>query len=224
MRKLVDFSVAVLFFCIVLCEPSTANLIESLGAADISHESTPVRPQLSGVTMTVWDEAIDGDLSNDELNPTPVALGLGHNVVTGTIGGAVPGEAFDAFTITIGLGQALQSVVLDAYVPTGGNTSSGFNIIRGTSWDGNLGNTNVVGSASSMTVGNVGADLLSIAPFPGPLGADDYVVALREGTAGQQYSLNFTVVPEPSPLLYFGLLIAAGVPRSARWFMGALTP
>ena len=34
---------------------------------------------------SVWNESVDGDLSNDRANPTPLTLAVGSNSITGSV-------------------------------------------------------------------------------------------------------------------------------------------
>ncbi len=159
-----------------------------------------------------YDEMIDGDLSNDESMPTLFSLDLGANLVTGTIGGGglgdpPPADFSDALTITVGPGQVLDSVILTDYVTAGGNTTSGFNIATGSSWDGDFGAPNFLGS-NTLSAGLIGTNVLDDPDFGGSLGPGSYVISLREGTPGQNYVLtyNLSAIPEPSA---FGLCAVA---------------
>jgi hypothetical protein len=60
-----------------------------------------------------YKESKSGDLSNDGLNPTPVKLKVGANTIDGDDG--VHGGVIDRdyFTIKIGKGQTLASIILD---------------------------------------------------------------------------------------------------------------
>ena len=60
----------------------------------------------SSLGQTIFDEAIDGELSNSGLTPTAVALGLGTNTIVGNFGnngqtGATNGNDGDFFTFTL---------------------------------------------------------------------------------------------------------------------------
>ncbi len=141
-----------------------------------------------------YDEAILGDLSDDELIPTFIPFTFGSNSVTGTIGGPAatspPDDFFDAFSFTLAAGESLTSVFVDSYVASGGNTTSGFNIYSGLNADTFI-DSPLFGPA------DVGTDIL-----PGALAPGDYTVGIREGTPGQAYSLSLNIglfVPPPPP-------------------------
>ena len=67
---------------------------------------------------SIYVESVNGDLSNDGLNPTLLVAGLGLNSITGTTvtpGPGATGRDFDYFTLTIPAGLRLDSVVLSNY-------------------------------------------------------------------------------------------------------------
>ena len=83
------------------------------------------------------DETVDGDLSNDALNPTPITLALGSNTVNGRVGishDLVEGD-IDFLTFTIEVGQQLGGLFLLSQSPS----DRGFHGI-------NSGNTGIVPS------------------------------------------------------------------------------
>jgi len=159
--------------------------------------------------MADWDEAFDGDLSDLESDPTFIAMSAGDNFVDGVIGGD---DFNDAFTFTIGAGELLVGIDVVTYMVTGGNTSTGFNMALGSSWDGDFGNPALIGSLA-MDTSYVGTNLLDDPAFGGALGPGDYTVGLREGTAGQIYSFNFRVTPTPGTAGLLGLGALVGMRR-----------
>ena len=161
--------------------------------------------------MADWDEGVDGDLSDEELNPTMLDFGIGDNFVSGVIGGD---DFNDAFWFNIAAGEELAAIYVVSYVVSGGNTSTGFNMAIGNSWDGDFNNPAVIGSIA-MGTSYVGTNLLDDPLYTGdnPLGAGDYTVGLREGTAGQTYSFNFVVTPAPGSAALLGLGALVGMRR-----------
>ena len=61
---------------------------------------------------TVWDEAIQGDLSNNGLAPTAIPVAGGSNVVLGVTGNPGTGVDRDYFTFTVPAGTALTAINL----------------------------------------------------------------------------------------------------------------
>ncbi|MFG0299089.1 MAG: hypothetical protein ACF8K1_05755 [Phycisphaerales bacterium JB047] len=160
-----------------------------------------------------WDEGVDGDLSDSEATPTFIAMSAGDNFVSGVIGGVSGvGDFNDAFTFSIGAGQTLEAIDVVTYIVVGGNTSSGFNMAFGNSWDGDFNNPAVIASIA-MDTSYVGTNLLDDPLFGGPLGEGDYTVGLREGTEGQIYSFNFRVTPTPGTTGLLGLGALVGLRR-----------
>jgi hypothetical protein len=70
-----------------------------------------------------YSEKKSGDLSNDGLNPTPVKMKLGGNVIDGTDGSMNGVVDRDYFTFKIAKGQVLQSIMLDPKSEIGGTFS-----------------------------------------------------------------------------------------------------
>lgn len=59
----------------------------------------------------IYDESVSGDLSNNGLNPTQLAVGVGSNQVLGTITN-VAGQDRDYFTISLGAGMELTGITV----------------------------------------------------------------------------------------------------------------
>ncbi|MEE4273035.1 MAG: hypothetical protein V2I67_15285 [Thermoanaerobaculales bacterium] len=137
---------------------------------------------------TIWDESVDGDLSNDQTAPTDITLVSASDDVMGTVGGANPGEFFDCMRFDVPSGDSVNSIFLTSYVAAGGNTTSGFNLYTGTPAD-----TASFGDLCSIAVGpaNVGEDLLTVSCAGSPLATGTYTVCWREGTAGQAYTVTY---------------------------------
>ena len=71
----------------------------------------------------VYDESIDGDLSNFGLNPTVVHLGRGSNQVLGTTGFRSTGVDRDYFSIVVPPGAVLKSLTVLPGTTEGGDVS-----------------------------------------------------------------------------------------------------
>lgn len=161
---------------------------------------------------TIWDEGVDGDLSDDAASPTGLAFAPGSNRVIGTM--ALPADQRDFITFTIGAGQTLAGLLLIQYVDvaSGGPGNRGFHAI-------NAGATSFVpsgGTAGSFLGGAhldpvpSGTDLLptlaaaAIAGtgFSVPLGPGTYSYVIQQtGPPLTAYTLDFLVTPEPSTAL-----------------------
>lgn len=64
--------------------------------------------------VTVWDEVLDGDLSNDGLAPTSLTFAPGVSSIFGTTGASASGMDRDYFSFTVPTGAELTQVVLRA--------------------------------------------------------------------------------------------------------------
>lgn len=169
----------------------------------------------AGAVSAGWNEALQGDFSNNGLTPNFVSLSLGSNVVRGTTGrdaGTLLVDR-DYFTITIPDGYELASmIVLD------GTTDIGFGSFIGLM----TGNTFPIDpdtfTAEGMLgwtlydSGNVGGDLLLFMAGPSngssgftpPLPAGNYSFWVQEtgvGVANYVFQMNVAVVPEPATAL-----------------------
>ena len=166
-----------------------------------------------------YDEAIDGDLSDDRFAPTFLAFGEGVNRVTmDVVISDQPGGDRDYFTFTIDPGLILESVILvDASNPNGGFDSTAFVGFTG----GNVFNFDpdtFVGDLFGFELtssGFVGTDILpSLTSEDGsaPSPAGDYTVWVQQtGTDLTSITLDFVVTPAPTsaaPLAMAGLLAA----------------
>ena len=65
----------------------------------------------SAYGVTVYSEAINGDLSDDGLNPTAITLTAGSNDIIGTTGGATAPNTRDYFRVTVPSNLRLVSLV-----------------------------------------------------------------------------------------------------------------
>jgi len=72
------------------------------------------------LAATAWNESVQGDLSNDRLNPTAVTFTSGSNQMVGAAENAGSGVDRDYFEITVAPGQELSSIT-----PLVGTTVSG---------------------------------------------------------------------------------------------------
>ena len=169
------------------------------------------------MAATVWDERIDGDLSNDPRSPSLVSLGLGSNVIGGSM--VSPSDTRDFVTFAIGPGQQLSQLLLLEYLDgnNGGPGNRGFHAV-------NTGATSRIpgaGTAADFLGGDhldpapPGTDLLPILAqarlagtgFSVPLGVGDYSYVIQQtGPQLTGYSLDFvvTAVPLPAAAWLFG--------------------
>jgi len=158
----------------------------------------------------IWDESVNGDLSNDRLNPTGLSLAIGSNTLNAT---SVGGTNIDREYVKLGMpaGTQLSQLILTAYASADSLSFIG------------------VQSGSTLTeppTGTNPANLLGYAHFgPGSLGTGaDYLPSIGTGfmsqgftpplptgiytfwiqqtssTSPTTYTWNFVVVPEPGAI------------------------
>ncbi len=164
-----------------------------------------------------YSEAIDGELSNDFVEPTLVLMDLGSNMLTGELAG---GESdVDLFRFSVPMGQQLAAIRILGF--TGGGGGSFFGIQSGVE----LSSSPVPSSSFADPIGYaiisasdaaVDRDILptvaSGPPFNGAsaLSSGNYVVWLNETGQPSTYQIEFVIaaVPEPSlsATLALGLL------------------
>jgi PEP-CTERM motif len=184
----------------------------------------------------IFDEAVSGDLSNNQLAPTALTLTPGSNSVIGSVNGFPPGtDAQDWVSFTIPTGFVMTSYVNSGYVSADDQGFTGFQ--SGSSFSGDpftagsyagyahfgFAATNPDGTPPSTTVG---VDLLPLmanstfAPgttgFTPPLHAGTYTFLIQQGNAvntSYQFDMNVRSVPEPGSSLCLlgigGLVILA---------------
>jgi hypothetical protein len=161
---------------------------------------------------TTYLESVSGDLSSNNLAPTPLSFSAGINKVAGTMGGD-PGDGIpldpDFFSFTIAPGLELTSIRVLLYSPPG---QSFYAIALGTS----INNTSSSDHLSNILVNGTGEilDKLDAGSYSGglgftaPLGAGTYTAWFQELASVVTYEMDYTLtaVPEPSR----AVLLAAG--------------
>ena len=166
----------------------------------------------SAQAVTVWDEAVNGDFSNDGLATTPVPVQLAANRIVGMTGDGGQGIDRDYFRFTVPVGAELKAIkLLDNTQVSGG--ASFIAIQAGpqiTVTPTGNGVENLLGFAH---YGNdqIGTDILPAmaVKFTGALPAGTYSVWVQDTGGPASYGFEFVIaaVPEPAP----ALLLAAGV-------------
>jgi|SRR5688572_1160106 len=180
---------------------------------------------------SIYVESVNGDLSNDGLNPTLLVAGLGLNSITGTTvtpGPGATGRDFDYFTLTIPAGLRLDSVVLSNYF---GADLTFFGMMAGAPFtvpptDPPLTIPPRLLGWVHLTPGLIGSNLFPtmssqtipapVIGFTAPLPAGNYSFWLQEAgpdTANYSLAFNVSAVPELSTFAlttFVLLLLAAG--------------
>ncbi|MEM6333981.1 MAG: PEP-CTERM sorting domain-containing protein [Planctomycetota bacterium] len=147
----------------------------------------------------VWDEGVDGDLSNVEATPTDIGtLSLGSNTVTASVFGR------DNFTFALPAGSAIGSIILDAFVDAASPTNTtSLELASGT-------DTIVPDVTGIMGAAFVGQDIIFGQP---DLGDPNYSIQFVEFGTESTLTIDIIVVPEPASL---GLLAAGALACVAR--------
>jgi hypothetical protein len=176
----------------------------------------------------IYNEGTSGDLSNNQLAPTPLTLSLGTNSVIGTVGGS---DQRDWIVWTVPPGMKLASYINVAYAGTDQQGFTGFQV--GSTFPGdpmtagsyagyshfgtgamNGSGANGVNNGNALTT--VGVDLFSVKYMPNnnpsggtaagstgftpPLGPGTYTFLIQQDGTSINYQFNLNVVPEPSTL------------------------
>jgi hypothetical protein len=179
----------------------------------------------------VWNEGVNGDLSNNQGAPTSVGLVAGANSVIGVSG---IGDTQDWLTFTVPAGMQLSSLVLVSYLSTdpqgfmgvqAGATFVGNPFVAGSYLGfGHFGTGAVNGPLPPTDL--VGADMLPImgdttlAPgsqgFTPPLGPGTYTLLIQQLGAATEYRFDFNLVPTPGGVAVAALATLGQARRSRR--------
>ena len=165
----------------------------------------------------MWDEAIDGDISGDYMNPTQMfTKGVNNHVIFTTVGDN-PEQDREYFTFTIAEGYELVSIVLDGFDTDPESNLGFFGVASGTSFPTPPDAPDPTQLLGYALVGeaDVGDDILQLMGqgggsigFTGPLGPGSYTFWAQEtGPSDDVWDLNFIVTEVPSP----GALALIGV-------------
>jgi hypothetical protein len=172
---------------------------------------------------TIWDEGVNGDLSNNRLAPTVLSVSPGSNTI---IGSTVQGN-IDYFTFTVPVGYEFSALILSSFSSADDvaflaiQAGSTFTEPASGTVVGNLLGYTHIGTGALAGTADPGTDILdelgagvgSIG-FTPPLGAGAYTFWLQQ-TQPQVVGYGLDVVltvaaPEPAGLL-LGALAIAGV-------------
>ncbi|MCA9271988.1 MAG: hypothetical protein KDA31_02965 [Phycisphaerales bacterium] len=166
----------------------------------------------------IWDEAINGDLSSDNLNPTLLAFVPGSNMVFGSTS-PEPELDPDYFTMVIPAGYELSSIIFEEYVS--GDDQAFFAVEAAAQITDPFDPTALL---SAVLIGSLpgtmqGDELLDDLQnpnvwggFTGNLPAGTYTFWYQEITTTTDYGFDFVITPVPAPatatLAVGGLLLA----------------
>lgn len=168
----------------------------------------------SAGAVVIWDDAIDGDLSDDRFNPNVFNLGNGvSSVISETVFSNFPqpdGDR-DYFTVVIGAGQSITSIVMsESFNPAGGFDAVGFIALQFgpiVTVDPAAPNPAPLAGFVIGTADLIGTDILGLLSGGlSELGAGEYAFWVQQtGEDLTRIRLDFTVVPAPGALALLGL-------------------
>lgn len=174
-----------------------------------------------GHADTIYSESINGDLSNDGLNPTGILVGAGSNIISGTTGGSTAGFR-DYFTIFVP--SNLQLVSLIEMAGTQAGTLGFLGLQSGTQVTlptnvvtaaGLLGWVHYAPTSSDINVlPTMAIPANSSSGFTIPLGSGNYAFWLQDSTPGT-FEYSFNVVLAPVPEISSAALAILGLPALA---------
>lgn len=173
--------------------------------------------------LVIWDDAVDGDLSDDRFNPNVFNLQNGvSSVISETVFSNFPpseGGDRDYFTLVVGAGQSITSITLaESFNPAGGFDAVGFIGLQ----FGPIVTVNPDAPDPSplagFVIGNadlVGTDILgALSGGLSSLGEGEYAFWMQQtGEDLTRVRLDFNVVPTPGALAVLGLGGLAAVRR-----------
>ncbi len=172
--------------------------------------------------LIIWDDAVDGDLSDDRFNPNVFVLGNGvSGIISETRFSNFPDEGGDRdyFTVVIGAGQTLTAIMLsEASNPLGGFDAAGFIGLQFgpiVTVDPNAPNPAPLAGWLITFENLVGTDLLGdLSGGLSSLGEGEYAFWVQQtGEDLTRIRLDFHVVPAPGAMALLGLGGLVGVRR-----------
>ncbi|HWB19678.1 MAG TPA: hypothetical protein VG711_05205 [Phycisphaerales bacterium] len=170
---------------------------------------------------TLWNESVNGDLSDDRFNPTALSLQLGVNSLFATTGSGAADREY--FSVTVPTGMQLSELNLVSYV---GSDNTGFiGVQQGSVFTEPPTNTqvfNLLGwSHIGPSSGNVGQNILDdigwgggAIGYEGPLPAGTYTYWVQQLGSPMTYQLDYVVTNVPAPSA--GALMMLGVVKLGR--------
>jgi hypothetical protein len=156
---------------------------------------------------TVWDEALQGDLSSNGLAPTQLPFAVDTNTVIGSVSAGDP----DYLSFVVPAGHLLSGVWINPGTSVSG-ASSFFAIQAGPQVTYPAGGVGALLAFNHYTLSDVGTNFLLASLLPpgsAGLGAGTYAVWLNETGGTVPYSFSFVISPVPEPAA--GWLLCAGL-------------
>ncbi len=161
----------------------------------------------------IHDESSDGDLSDNNLDPTALLFDVGSNQIIGST--TFDPLDRDFWTFEIGANQQLDSILLQTYDTTEDQSFFAVGLgpqIASTSDASGLLGSSLIGSATGRQLGDdvlddLGDATLGGSGFTGPLGPGQYTFWFQETAADTNYAFEFNIssaVPEPTSVVFLG--------------------
>lgn len=159
----------------------------------------------------IWNESVDGDLSDSQAAPNVLILESGVSSLVGTVGGG--SDPTDWVAMTVPVGFTLDSIELASYASADARAFIGFQ--EGVSFVGSPFVPNSYAGYAHFGPGGpgvVGIDLIPIfadnspggssdgaVGFAQPLGAGTYTFLIQQLGAPTNYQFDYQVSPIPEP-------------------------
>ena len=157
---------------------------------------------------TIYIESINGDLSNDGLNPTVITVAGGSNFIVGTTGGTTAPDVRDYFTIFVPSNLQFVSLIELAGTQAGNlgflGLQSGTQVTLPTNAvtaAGLLGWVHYAPAAADINVlPTMAIPVNGSSGFTPPLTSGNYAFWLQDTSPGTfQYAFNVVLAPVPEP-------------------------
>jgi hypothetical protein len=157
---------------------------------------------------TIYTESINGELSNDGLNPTVITVAGGSNFIVGSTGGSTAADFRDYFTFFVPSNLRLVSVIELAGTQAGNlgflGLQSGTQVTLPTNTvtaAGLLGWVHYAPTAADINVlPTMAVPANGSSGFTPPLASGNYAFWLQDSTPGTfQYAFNVVLAPVPEP-------------------------
>lgn len=171
----------------------------------------------------IWYEQVNGDFSDDRLNPTPLTLAEGSNDIFGRMDG-IDGSGHidrDYFRITVPAGLRLTAIILDSYVST--DAAAFLAIHPGLTFPFDPDTVQAEDPLGWVLFGTnqIDADLLALMStngqrFTPPLPEGIYTLWAQQIGDLTEYAMNFVVEPVPAPVAGLALAALAAAGRRRR--------
>ncbi|MCP4107018.1 MAG: PEP-CTERM sorting domain-containing protein [Desulfobacteraceae bacterium] len=152
---------------------------------------------------TIWDESVNGDLSNISSAPSDISVLIsGSNIIVGSIGAFFTSDNTDIFNFTVPAGYVLSNVILETY-----DYGASYDYVPVTLFDGATSSDPII-EFMLLTEWGAGTDLLQFDSAPGAQSAGIYTMKFSSkqpvnSSGSSLYSVNLIVSPTPEPSTFF---------------------